>query len=72
VFPQKLADKFRKAGIDVHDPKYGAWWDQSSHLKNAAEYTRRWEEFLEKNRTSEQILQLGRELGEAYGFQVKF
>jgi hypothetical protein len=72
VFPQALAKQFRNAGINVHDPRYGAWWEQSSHLKNAAEYARRWEKFLERTPTFEQILQYGRELGDEFGFQVNF
>ncbi|HYH95150.1 hypothetical protein [Hyalangium sp.] len=72
VFPQKLADRFQKAGINVHDPRFGAWWKQSSHLKNAAEYLGRWQEFLRKEPTFEQILQYGKELGGEFGFQVNF
>ncbi len=72
VFPQKLAKTFQRVGINVHDPKYGAWWEGSSHLKKAAEYTLKWEKFFERDRTVEEILQFGRELGETYGFQVNF
>ncbi|WP_224248597.1 TIGR02269 family lipoprotein [Hyalangium gracile] len=72
VFPQKLARKFEQAGINVHDPRFGAWWERSSHLKNAAEYTKRWESFFDRERTFEQILQHGRELGGEFGFQVHF
>jgi hypothetical protein len=72
VFPQKLAEKFQKAGINVHDPRFGAWWERSSHLKNAGAYTKRWEEFFLKNPTVEQILQHGRDLAGEYGFRVHF
>jgi hypothetical protein len=72
VFPQKLAFKFREAGINVHDPRFGAWWERSAHLKNSLEYLRRWEEFLQHNHTLEKILQYGRELGGEFGFQVNF
>jgi hypothetical protein len=72
VFPKKLIEKFEAAGINIHDPRFGAWWDRSSHLKNSAEYLRRWQEFLEPGRTYEQILQFGREMGGKYGFQVNF
>jgi hypothetical protein len=72
VFPQKLAKRFQEAGINVHDPKFGAWWERSNHLKNATEYTRRWEEFFRHNPSFEQILQNGRALANEYGFQVNF
>jgi hypothetical protein len=72
VFPQVLAKKFQKAGINVHDPRFGTWWEQSSHLRNSAEYLKRWKEFLENDHTFEEILQFGREMGVKYGFQVNF
>jgi hypothetical protein len=72
VFPKKLVEKFKAAGINIHDPRFGAWWERSSHLKNSAEYLRQWEEFLRPGRTYEEILQFGRELGGKYGFQVDF
>ncbi len=72
VFPQVLAEKFQQAGINVHDPRFGTWWERSSHLRNSAEYLRRWREFLRTDRTLEEILQFGRELGGKYGFQVNF
>ncbi|MFL5348309.1 MAG: hypothetical protein ACJ8AT_26235 [Hyalangium sp.] len=72
MFPQEFAEKFQKAGINIHDPKYGAWWEQSSHLKNAFKYNGRWRRFLGGSPTVEQILQFGRELGGEFGFQVNF
>jgi hypothetical protein len=72
AFPQVLEDKFKKVGINIHDPKFGAWWERSSHLKNAAEYLRRWQKFFEHDHTFDEILQLGRELGDKYGFQVNY
>jgi len=72
VFPKALAKEFQKVGINVHDPRFGAWWARSSHLKNSAEYLKRWRDFLRPEPTFEQILQFGRELGGKYGFQVNF
>jgi hypothetical protein len=72
VFPQVLTKRFQRVGINVHDPKFGAWWERSSHLKKAVEYTRRWAEFLDHNPTYEQILGFGRKLGSEFGFQVNF
>jgi hypothetical protein len=74
VFPRSLADKFQKAGINIHDPKFGAWWEKSRHLKNAVEYNRRWQRFWRTNPrpTLEQVLQFGRELAREFGFQVNY
>jgi len=74
VFPQALEDIFKKAGINIHDPKFGTWWERSSHLKKAGEYTQRWRKFLSEKPppTVEQILQFGRELANKYGFQVNY
>ena len=72
VFPQSLADKFEKAGFNVHDPKFGAWWSRSSHLKKSYEYNQRWENFLVDIPTREQILQFGRGLAKDYGFQINY
>jgi hypothetical protein len=49
VFPQEFEDEFRNAGINIHDPKYGAWWEQSSHLKNAVKYNERWKTFRNRS-----------------------
>ena len=72
VFPQKLADVFEELGINVQDPRFGAWWERSSHLKNSKRYTEQWERFFVKQRTVEEVLQFARELAHEYGFQVNF
>ncbi|MFL5345943.1 MAG: hypothetical protein ACJ8AT_14225 [Hyalangium sp.] len=72
VFPQQLAKRFQELGINIHDPRFGAWWDQSSHLKNAAAYTRKWVKFFDGKPTFEQALQYGRDLAGEYGFQVNY
>ncbi len=72
VFPRKLEYKFQEAGINVHDPKFGAWWERHSHLKSSTEYLMRWERFFEIPRTLDEILQFGRALGGRYGFQVNY
>lgn len=72
VFPQKFATDFKAMGINIHDPKYGAWWAQSSHLKKATEYAKKWDAFIVREPTREQILQFGRDLGVEYGFKVNF
>lgn len=72
VFPQALEEEFHVLGINVHDPRFGAWWHRSSHLKKASEYLQQWREFLSTSPTSEQVLQFGRELAGKYGFQVNY
>ncbi|MBN1206979.1 MAG: hypothetical protein JXB05_18995 [Myxococcaceae bacterium] len=72
VFPHALKIKFQEKGINIHDPRFGAWWEQSKHLKNADRYNKKWEEFFRQNPTLEQILQFGREMGGEFGFQVNF
>lgn len=72
VFPRQLAKRFQGLGINIHDPKFGAWWEQSTHLKNAAAYTQRWVKFFDGRPTVEQVLQFGRDLAGEYGFQVNY
>ncbi len=72
VFPQVLEKEFQRVGINIHDPKFGAWWQRSSHLKDAARYNALWRKFLERNPTVEEILEFGRKLGGGFGFQVNF
>ncbi|HYI00733.1 hypothetical protein [Hyalangium sp.] len=74
VFPRALEKNFKEAGINIHDPRFGTWWERSSHLKKAHDYTQRWREFLFRRPppSFEQILQFGRELAREYGFQVNY
>jgi RHS repeat-associated protein len=74
VFPQKYATRFSKAGINIHDPKFGAWWETTSHLKNASPYNNAWGAFFSKypNPTQSQILNQGRTLMHQYGIPVGF
>lgn len=72
VFPQEFADKFQKAGINIHDPRFGSWWERTSHLRKSFEYNSRWRAFLNRTPSLEEILQFGRELGGEFGFQVYF
>ncbi len=72
VFPQLFEKEFRELGINVHDPRFGAWWSRSSHLKNSYQYTQQWRRFLAENPTREQALQFGRELANEHGFQINY
>ncbi|HLL06318.1 MAG TPA: hypothetical protein VK539_37445 [Myxococcaceae bacterium] len=72
VFPKALAEEFQQLGININDPRFGAWWNKSSHLKMAYEYTLQWREALSLHPTREQVFQRGRELANKYGFQVNY
>lgn len=47
VFPVKFENRFEKVGINIHDPKYLAWWEAHDHLSNANAYNQQWEGFFE-------------------------
>jgi hypothetical protein len=72
VFPQKFASQFSKAGININDPRYGVWWNSSSHLQNAAGYNAAWSNYLSTNPSQTQILNYGRQLMGQYGIPVFF
>ena len=73
IFAQKFEKDFKTSGINIHDPKYGSWWDKVDHAKNAHDYNKAWEDFFAggtKNR--DDILQKGRELAKKYGLEINF
>jgi RHS repeat-associated protein len=76
VFPQagEFARNFSRAGIDVHDPKFGAWWTRPNHQQMAKEYNDRWRQFFgtTRNPTRDQILDFGRQLAKDYGLDTIF
>ena len=72
VFPQKFQSIFSSKGIIIHDPKFGAWWNSSGHLKNASGYNAAWESFLKTNPSQSQIMNYGRQLMGQYGIPVGF
>lgn len=74
VLPRKHSKKFRAKGINIHDPRYGAWWPAKKHLSAAKGYNQMWDEFFDVpvKRSIEEIFQLGRELATQYGLQIYF
>jgi RHS repeat-associated protein len=72
MLPKAFAESFEAAGLNVHDPAFGTWWEKASHLGNAADYNRRWQEFLRASPNKEQILDFARGLGQEYGLKVSF
>jgi hypothetical protein len=72
VLPQKFAAAFQKAGLNIHDPKFGAWWDAASHAKNSAAYNERWQQFLGTNPTADRIVKFAKDISGKYGYQTHF
>jgi hypothetical protein len=72
VFPQKFQSVFSSKGINIHDPKFGVWWQTSGHLKNVSGYNAAWESFLRTNPSQSQIMNYGRQLMKQYGISVGF
>ena len=74
VLPQKFEEDFKRAGLNVHDPRYGAWWDSTEHAKRSAEYNQKWADFLRGGpaRSKDDVLQFARQTAGEYGLQVNF
>ena len=72
IFPQAFEDKFRAIGIDIHDPRFGAWWDKSEHQHTWAEYNRAWDRFFQNAHTAADAKQLAHDLATHYGYQLNF
>jgi hypothetical protein len=72
VFPQKYVTRFQELGINIHDPKFGAWWETTSHLKNAKTYNAAWDAFFQRTPTKAQALDFGKQLMNQYGIPIGF
>jgi RHS repeat-associated protein len=72
IFPQKFATRFADRGINIHHPKFGAWWETTNHLQNVKAYNAAWEEFFISNPTPTQILNKGRDMLQLYGLPVGY
>jgi RHS repeat-associated protein len=73
VLPQKFGRAFERAGINVNDPRFGAWWEAGGHLQNATRYNREWQQFLRGGqRSADDILQFGRDISGRYGLEIFF
>jgi len=70
VFPQALETRFRAKGVDIHDPAFGAWWEESSHRAVTQEYNQLWDRWLLGNPDAslDEMIDYGRELADDYGF----
>lgn len=63
---ERLAKQFRAAGLNVHDPKWGAFLEHGEHLSRAAEFNADWTSFMSRERTAEEIEKHARVLAEKY------
>ena len=74
VFPQKFRKDFIQRNINIHDPKYGTWWETKSHLSNAHKYNMTWKEYIYANpyATKNQMLEEGKRLMTEYQINVNY
>lgn len=72
--PQKFTRFFEAAGINIHDPRYGAWVDAGRHGSDAHRFNRAWEHFVTNNpnASAEEVLTFGRALARSFGYDVGF
>ncbi len=76
VFPQanEFSSFFSSKGINIHDPKFGSWWNSASHGKNADQYNAQWRQWISNNpnATSNDVMNYGRQIMEQYGLPVHY
>jgi hypothetical protein len=74
VLPIKHADKFAAKGINIHDPRYGTWWQGSEHLSAAKAYNDQWEMFFSRPKppSMDEILEFARKLAKDYDLSIHF
>lgn len=72
MLPEALEKEFNRLGINVHDPRWGAWVEGTppgTHQNWSYEYNQIWREWLDKNReaTLEQIIAQAQRMAAKYG-----
>jgi hypothetical protein len=74
VIPQAVEEQARRAGINIHDPKYGSWWETGIHQSKSAEYGKKWKRFFDEkpSATAAEILQFARDRAKEYGLKIYF
>ena len=73
ILPQKFKDWFISRGINnIHDPRFGVWWDMHTHRQSARAYNLAWEEFINRNpnASTQEITNFARQLMSQYGFDI--
>ena len=72
VFPQTFAREFGELGINVHDPRFGSWWNAGEHAQHSSQYNEAWRQFFRGNPTPSGAIERARELSTQYGYGVNF
>ena len=72
IFPKKFEKYFNQVGINIHDPKYGAWWETKAHGKKSYEYNQEWNLFFQQNPSYDKAINRARELAREYGYKLNF
>ena len=73
VFPRRYVSQFKNLGINIEDPKYGAWWENSAHQSNSYEYNQWWAAFFNtKDVNAETAKMLAQFLAALFGFELNF
>ena len=70
IFPKAFEMDFKAAGIDIHDPQYGVWWELHEHRQKAKAYNAEWEKFLHGTKTQEEIIEKAKEMAKKYGYEL--
>jgi len=70
----KRISDFAQAGINIHNPKYGMWWENSAHRSASRAYNNEWRRFLDQSPkpTEAQMIDFGRNLATQYGLSPRF
>lgn len=75
ILPQKFGKWFKERGIEnIHDPRFGAWVDKTSHRKWSHEYNKKWQNFIKNNKyaSPKEILDYASALAKHYGFKINY
>jgi len=76
VLPQadRFAHHFNRAGLNIHEPRFGSWVETRAHQQWSHQYNAKWDSFFlnNPNASADAILDFARELSQIYGFDVGF
>jgi hypothetical protein len=74
TLPVKFEQRFKQAGLNIHDPKYGAYWEGTAHNQTAAAYNQSFEAFFRANPNANatQIVDFARNLARRHGLDVVY
>src|SRR5439155_1479473 len=65
---ERFAGNFQKAGVNIHDPRLGTWWERTQHLKNSSAWNQSWDQFFRTGpKNALQVLQFAQKLSKVYG-----